>query len=238
MTLIIISRLMNIRSILLLCALILLPLTASAQWFSPRIEGGFSFSGERLSSVGHSYSGSREVTYRVGGALEIKLGSHFYLAPGLALRGGKARYDLSGITPLGLLASVLDDDASRVGESATLTTNALVLPVSLGLRLPLTRTIGLSIEGGVHISYALQEDFSASLGRLIAEVRAMERVDIRRYGYGINASAALELWSLYLRGGIEVGLNDRLNAKQVEVKDQESLKVTNTSAYLTLGIRL
>lgn len=229
---------MNVRIILVLWALMLGSMSASAQWFAPRIEGGVSFAGERLSSGDQSYSGSRQVAHRVGAALEVKLGSYFYIAPGVVVKGGKARYDLSSIAPLGRLTSALGDIASRVGESATLTTNTLALPLSLGLRLPLTRTVGLSVEGGVYAAYALQEDFSANLGKMIAQVRAMDREDFKRFDYGINASAALELWSLYLRGGIEIGLSDRLNAQQALQEAQQSLKVRSTSAYLTLGIRL
>lgn len=239
-----------------------LGLNASAQGISARIEGGASMSSQAIGTFNNTLDGKLKLNYRAGAALEIPLGSIFYVSPGLVFKGGGTSFDLKGVLPEKNYEAVREwalQAGQKIGadelSAPSISSHAVSVPLTLGLRLRILKSLGLSLEAGPYLSYMLKEELTLgpAIGKFIeVSKQSASKLDFSHFDYGLGASVALEFSTLYIRGGVDVGSKDRkfLNlstnssatapsvdaSRGFELFNQ--LKAKEMNFYLTLGLSL
>lgn len=251
-----------IKKLLLSLGLMLIALPTVAQKTAFRIEGGASLSNMSISTFSQpDYDGKLKMNYRAGIAYEMKLGSIFYLAPGLVIKGGGADLNLKGILSderygefhewMGKVDKELQDHLQSGGAKVALTSHAISVPLTLGFRIKPFRAIGISIEGGPYLSYMLKEEIK--LGSKTTSFsdfakRTIDSFELSQFDYGLGGSATVELALLYVRAGVDIGTKNRLSVNvdkaNVSVNNFEgtkkvlnSLGAKDMNFYLTVGLR-
>lgn len=170
--------------------------------------------------------------FRLGAALEFKFFGFFYLSPGL-------NYHLNSTKLLG---------GAEFGDSkATITSHSLTLPVNLGFRLKPLGLLGVSVEAGPYASYNLSNN-SSSINSDAAK-KAWDDVvnafDKKKLTYGINASAAVEFATFFVRGGILYPLSDKFDLDEIgkafkatyDELNASGIKSKTLTYFLGLGLR-
>ncbi|MDO4691636.1 MAG: porin family protein [Porphyromonadaceae bacterium] len=250
------------KKLLLSLGLVLAALPATAQKTAFRIEGGASLSNMNISTFSQpNYEGKLKMNYRAGVALEMKLGSIFYLAPGVVIKGGGADVNLRNILSderygefqewMGKVDKELQDHLQSGGGKVALTSQAISIPLTLGFRIKPFRAVGVSIEGGPYLSYMLKEEIK--LGSKTTSIsdftkRTIDSFSVSQFDYGVGGSATVEFALLYVRAGVDVGIKDRLSVDvdkaNVTVKNFDgtkkilnSLGAKDMNFYLTVGFR-
>lgn len=194
-----------------------------------RIEAGVNASAAKISALSQKTSSDLNIGYRVGAAYEVRLGSAFYIAPGLQLR----------------TSGMYDKDTEL-----RLNNTDVALPVMLGARLPIG-AIALSAEVGPYASYTVKSTTSsAKLGSDFDDILYWIRdiaFESEKFRYGVGGSAALHFSKCYLRVGADYDLKNTYKPADNVISNTinalqgltgEDIKARNLSIYATLGIRL
>lgn len=185
----------RILSVLFLC--LALGSVASAQ-LSIRIEGSALFDKSKtptqadINSIANQLGLSSSTGLRAGGALELGFLGFVYIAPGVNYH----RHS---------------EALGYAGKTANFVRQELVIPVNLGLRIPLG-FMAISAEAGPQAHYELSSSMDIAgrevLGDLLNEVKSFNN---KKLTYGLNASAAVEFSGMYVRGGVIYPLSDKLD---------------------------
>ncbi len=132
---------------------------------------------------------------------------------------------------------------------AKLYSSSVKVPLNIGFRLNFADNFNLALEGGAYAKFGL----TGEVGRQGVK----ERINLDKLGdkvkeefitkrhYGLNASAAVEMYSLYLRAGIEYGLTDKLDFDK-KIKENldtvmpllEKVDENRINVFITVGYRL
>lgn len=236
---------MNAKTFLALAAASLLSVgTLSAQKL--RIEGGIAGSKLSLGKGSETYTSDVKPGYRVGAALEVKLFPMIYISAGANLSKAGGRF--------GVLDKYLDDltggtfkndeelnqyfGGLKVFAAPSISMTTVSVPLSLGLRLKPAGILGVSVEAGPYLTYDLKTtvdwgSYSADLTNLSKESLGIMKYS--RLGYGIGASATVELSRFYVRGGIEYGLSNRLEVARNEADERALLETAKAQLPPVLG---
>ena len=157
--------------------------------------------------------------FRAGLAAEIGIASGVYIAPGISFRQEGNKQEV----PTG-----------QKTETVSNTLNYISVPVNLGVRVPLTESLAISVEGGPAFSYGVSSSVRALAGikgGIKSAYDAFKEKQYNRFDMSINASAALEFSKIYVRLGTDLGMVNSFK----EATDKLSSK--NTSFFLGLGYR-
>ena len=157
--------------------------------------------------------------FRAGLAAEIGIASGVYIAPGISFRQEGNKQEV----PTG-----------QKTETVSNTLNYISVPVNLGVRVPLTESLAISVEGGPAFSYGVSSSvrtLAGIQGGIKAAYDAFKEKQYNRFDMSINASAALEFSKIYVRLGTDLGMVNNFK----EATDKLSSK--NTSFFLGLGYR-
>ena len=106
--------------------------------------------------------------------------------------------------------------------------------MNLGVRVPLTESLAISVEGGPAFSYGVSSSvrtLAGIKGGIKAAYDAFKEKQYNRFDMSINASAAIEFSKIYVRLGADLGMVNNFK----EATDKLSSK--NTSFFLGLGYR-
>lgn len=237
----------------------------SAQKF--RVEGGLTAVGVHLNKDSSNHLGELKMGYRAGAAVEIKVLPLMYISTGLNFKTGNEKVDLlAPFTKNTTQATTEALSQSTLGQLSTMTlsSNALSLPLNLGFRIKPAGILGISLEAGPYLSYALSSKINMnSPGQGLKDI-GLELKDLvrsKKFGYGVGGSIALEITRVYLRAGVEYGLSDRLDfeddkvdlSKFIQTGTQTLGKINNIKEaidllddvdtrqmhfYVTLGFRI
>ena len=157
--------------------------------------------------------------FRAGLAAEIGIASGVYIAPGISFRQEGNKQEV----PTG-----------QKTETVSNTLNYISVPVNLGVRVPLTESLAISVEGGPAFSYGVSSSvrtLAGIQGGIKAAYDAFKEKQYNRFDMSINASAAIEFSKIYVRLGADLGMVNNFK----EATDKLSSK--NTSFFLGLGYR-
>ena len=157
--------------------------------------------------------------FRAGLAAEIGIASGVYIAPGISFRQEGNKQEV----PTG-----------QKTETVSNTLNYISVPVNLGVRVPLTESLAISVEGGPAFSYGVSSSvrtLAGIQGGIKAAYDAFKEKQYNRFDMSINASAAIEFSKIYVRLGADLGMVNSFK----EATDKLSSK--NTSFFLGLGYR-
>ena len=157
--------------------------------------------------------------FRAGLAAEIGIASGVYIAPGISFRQEGNKQEV----PTG-----------QKTETVSNTLNYISVPVNLGIRVPLTESLAISVEGGPAFSYGVSSSvrtLAGIKGGIKAAYDAFKEKQYNRFDMSINASAAIEFSKIYVRLGADLGMVNNFK----EATDKLSSK--NTSFFLGLGYR-
>ena len=157
--------------------------------------------------------------FRAGLAAEIGIASGVYIAPGISFRQEGNKQEV----PTG-----------QKTETVSNTLNYVSVPVNLGVRVPLTESLAISVEGGPAFSYGVSSSvrtLAGIQGGIKAAYDAFKEKQYNRFDMSINASAAIEFSKIYVRLGADLGMVNSFR----EATDKLSSK--NTSFFLGLGYR-
>ena len=157
--------------------------------------------------------------FRAGLAAEIGIASGVYIAPGISFRQEGNKQEV----PTG-----------QKTETVSNTLNYISVPVNLGVRVPLTESLAISVEGGPAFSYGVSSSvrtLAGIQGGIKATYDAFKEKQYNRFDMSINASAAIEFSKIYVRLGADLGMVNSFK----EATDKLSSK--NTSFFLGLGYR-
>lgn len=182
----------------------------------PRIEVGLNAANVKVSDAENLGSYQTRLGLRAAFALEAKLFSGVYIAPGLAYRQNYTK-----VSP-----------TSSGGFSGYFKTQSLNLPLNLGLRVKPGGIVGISIEAGPYLTYALRSSITGSDG-VSALVDANKYIDFNRFGYGLGASAAAEFSKFYIRLGVESDLYSRWHNTD---QRKTEFRARDYNAYLAVGL--
>ena len=157
--------------------------------------------------------------FRAGLAAEIGIASGVYIAPGISFRQEGNKQEVT---------------TNQKTETVSNTLNYISVPVNLGVRVPLTESLAISVEGGPAFSYGVSSSvrtLAGIQGGIKAAYDAFKEKQYNRFDMSINASAALEFSKIYVRLGADLGMVNSFK----EATDKLSSK--NTSFFLGLGYR-
>ena len=157
--------------------------------------------------------------FRAGLAAEIGIASGVYIAPGISFRQEGNKQEVT---------------TGQKTETVSNTLNYISVPVNLGVRVPLTESLAISVEGGPAFSYGVSSSvrtLAGIQGGIKAAYDAFKEKQYNRFDMSINASAALEFSKIYVRLGADLGMVNSFK----EATDKLSSK--NTSFFLGLGYR-
>ena len=157
--------------------------------------------------------------FRAGLAAEIGIASGVYIAPGISFRQEGNKQEV----PTG-----------QKTETVSNTLNYISVPVNLGVRVPLTESLAISVEGGPAFSYGVSSSvrtLAGIQGGIKAAYDAFKEKQYNRFDMSINASAALEFSKIYVRLGTDLGMVNNFK----EATDKLSSK--NTSFFAGVGLR-
>ena len=157
--------------------------------------------------------------FRAGLAVEIGIASGIYIAPGITFRQEGNKQEVT---------------TNQKTETVANTLNYGSVPVTLGIRIPLSEGLAVSAEFGPTFSYGVSSSvrtLAGIKGGITAAYDAFKEKQYNRFDMGINASAALEFSKVYVRLGTDLGMVNSFK----EATDKLSSK--NTSFFLGLGYR-
>ena len=157
--------------------------------------------------------------FRAGLAAEIGIASGVYIAPGISFRQEGNKQEVT---------------TNQKTETVSNTLNYISVPVNLGVRVPLTESLAISVEGGPAFSYGVSSSvrtLAGIQGGIKAAYDAFKEKQYNRFDMSINASAAIEFSKIYVRLGADLGMVNSFR----EATDKLSSK--NTSFFLGLGYR-
>ena len=157
--------------------------------------------------------------FRAGLAVEIGIASGIYIAPGITFRQEGNKQELT---------------SNQKTETVSNTLNYISVPVTLGIRIPLSEGLAVSAEFGPTFSYGVSSSvrtLAGIKGGIKSAYDAFKEKQYNRFDMGINASAALEFSKVYVRLGTDLGMVNSFK----EATDKLSSK--NTSFFLGLGYR-
>ncbi|WP_297193731.1 outer membrane beta-barrel protein [uncultured Porphyromonas sp.] len=157
--------------------------------------------------------------FRAGLAVEIGVASGVYIAPGITFRQEGNKQELT---------------SNQKTETVSNTLNYISVPVTLGIRIPLSEGLAVSAEFGPTFSYGVSSSvrtLAGIKGGIKSAYDAFKEKQYNRFDMGINASAALEFSKVYVRLGTDLGMVNSFK----EATDKLSSK--NTSFFLGLGYR-
>jgi len=157
--------------------------------------------------------------FRAGLAAEIGIASGVYIAPGISFRQEGNKQEVT---------------TNKKTETVSNTLNYISVPVNLGVRVPLTESLAISVEGGPAFSYGVSSSvrtLAGIQGGIKAAYDAFKEKQYNRFDMSINASAAIEFSKIYVRLGADLGMVNNFK----EATDKLSSK--NTSFFLGLGYR-
>ena len=157
--------------------------------------------------------------FRAGLAAEIGIASGVYIAPGISFRQEGNKQEVT---------------TGQKTETVSNTLNYISVPVNLGVRVPLTESLAISVEGGPAFSYGVSSSvrtLAGIQGGIKAAYDAFKEKQYNRFDMSINASAAIEFSKIYVRLGADLGMVNSFR----EATDKLSSK--NTSFFLGLGYR-
>ena len=157
--------------------------------------------------------------FRAGLAAEIGIASGVYIAPGISFRQEGNKQEVT---------------TGQKTETVSNTLNYISVPVNLGVRVPLTESLAISVEGGPAFSYGVSSSvrtLAGIQGGIKAAYDAFKEKQYNRFDMSINASAAIEFSKIYVRLGADLGMVNNFK----EATDKLSSK--NTSFFLGLGYR-
>ena len=157
--------------------------------------------------------------FRAGLAVEIGIASGIYIAPGITFRQEGNKQEVT---------------TNQKTETVSNTLNYVSVPVTLGIRIPLSEGLAVSAEFGPTFSYGVSSSvrtLAGIKGGIKAAYDAFKEKQYNRFDMGINASAALEFSKVYVRLGTDLGMVNSFK----EATDKLSSK--NTSFFLGLGYR-
>nr|WP_311451558.1 outer membrane beta-barrel protein [uncultured Porphyromonas sp.] len=157
--------------------------------------------------------------FRAGLAAEIGIASGVYIAPGISFRQEGNKQEVT---------------TGQKTETVSNTLNYISVPVNLGVRVPLTESLAISVEGGPAFSYGVSSSvrtLAGIKGGIKSAYDAFKEKQYNRFDMSINASAALEFSKIYVRLGTDLGMVNSFK----EATDKLSSK--NTSFFLGLGYR-
>lgn len=210
------------KKILFALSLSMMALGLSAQGISPRLELGASLS--NLSYKGMLKDSDSKIKLGARASLGLELGmadfnvASLYIAPGITYKMGGAL-----------------SEKDLIDKEGKITYHSLSLPVTLGVRLDLFNTVGLSAEVGPYISYAMSANKSIDgtsvdifggvkdvapdlFNKFGDEFKAgiKDKSLFKRFDAGLNGSVALEVSRFYLRAGVEYGFVDQFEGDLIE----------------------
>lgn len=187
-----------------------------------RIEGGAAASKISISKGADTHESEVKVGYRYGAAIEFKLFPMVYIAAGANMSKGGGRLGVFDKYLNEFTGGAIQNDEDlnqylggfKLFSSPTITTTSVSVPILLGVRLKPAGILGVSLEAGPYFSYDLQTtldwgSYSADLTNMTKN--SLGLIKYNRSGYGIAASATVELTRFYLRAGLEYGLSNRLS---------------------------
>ena len=157
--------------------------------------------------------------FRAGLAVEIGVASGVYIAPGITFRQEGNKQEVT---------------TNQKTETVSNTLNYISVPVTLGIRIPLSEGLAVSAEFGPTFSYGVSSSvrtLAGIKGGIKSAYDAFKEKQYNRFDMGINASAALEFSKVYVRLGTDLGMVNSFK----EATDKLSSK--NTSFFLGLGYR-
>ena len=157
--------------------------------------------------------------FRAGLAVEIGVASGVYIAPGITFRQEGNKQELT---------------TNQKTETVSNTLNYISVPVTLGIRIPLSEGLAVSAEFGPTFSYGVSSSvrtLAGIQGGIKAAYDAFKEKQYNRFDMSINASAAIEFSKIYVRLGTDLGMVNSFK----EATDKLSSK--NTSFFLGLGYR-
>ena len=157
--------------------------------------------------------------FRAGLAAEIGIARGVYIAPGISFRQEGNKQEVT---------------SNQKTETVSNTLNYISVPVTLGVRVPLTESLAFSVEGGPAFSYGVSSSvrtLAGIQGGIKAAYDAFKEKQYNRFDMSINASAAIEFSKIYVRLGTDLGMVNSFK----EATDKLSSK--NTSFFLGLGYR-
>mgnify|MGYP002754298614 FL=1 len=157
--------------------------------------------------------------FRAGLAVEIGIASGIYIAPGITFRQEGNKQEVT---------------TNQKTETVSNTLNYISVPVTLGIRIPLSEGLAVSAEFGPTFSYGVSSSvrtLAGIKGGIKSAYDAFKEKQYNRFDMGINASAALEFSKVYVRLGTDLGMVNSFK----EATDKLSSK--NTSFFLGLGYR-
>ena len=157
--------------------------------------------------------------FRAGLAVEIGVASGVYIAPGITFRQEGNKQELT---------------SNQKTETVSNTLNYISVPVTLGIRIPLSEGLAVSAEFGPTFSYGVSSSvrtLAGIQGGIKAAYDAFKEKQYNRFDMSINASAAIEFSKIYVRLGADLGMVNSFK----EATDKLSSK--NTSFFLGLGYR-
>ena len=157
--------------------------------------------------------------FRAGLAVEIGIASGVYIAPGITFRQEGNKQELT---------------SNQKTETVSNTLNYISVPVTLGVRIPLSEGLAVSAEFGPTFSYGVSSSvrtLAGIKGGIKSAYDAFKEKQYNRFDMSINASAALEFSKIYVRLGTDLGMVNSFK----EATDKLSSK--NTSFFLGLGYR-
>ena len=157
--------------------------------------------------------------FRAGLAAEIGIASGVYIAPGISFRQEGNKQEVT---------------TNQKTETVSNTLNYISVPVNLGVRVPLTESLAISVEGGPAFSYGVSSSvrtLAGIKGGIKAAYDAFKEKHYNRFDMSINASAAVEFSKFYVRLGTDLGVVNNLK----EAVQKASSK--NNSFFLGLGYR-
>ena len=157
--------------------------------------------------------------FRAGLAAEIGIASGIYIAPGISFRQEGNKQEVT---------------TNQKTETVSNTLNYISVPVTLGIRIPLSEGLAVSAEFGPAFSYGVSSSvrtLAGIQGGIKAAYDAFKEKQYNRFDMSINASAAIEFSKIYVRLGADLGMVNSFR----EATDKLSSK--NTSFFLGLGYR-
>lgn len=157
--------------------------------------------------------------FRAGLAVEIGIASGIYIAPGITFRQEGNKQEVT---------------TNQKTETVSNTLNYISVPVTLGIRIPLSEGLAVSAEFGPTFSYGVSSSvrtLAGIKGGIKSAYDAFKEKQYNRFDMGINASAAIEFSKIYVRLGTDLGMVNSFK----EATDKLSSK--NTSFFLGLGYR-
>lgn len=187
---------------------------ATAQNVNYRVEAGANFANQDVKLKGITIDAKKMlIGYRAGAAAEINFAENFYVAPGLTFKMNGTKLS-----------------SSKLG-SCELFIHYASLPINVGFRTNITDELGLSLEAGPYLAYAMagREKYDDQSFDLFA--KDDRDTPINRFDWGLGASAALHYNNLFFRLGTEFGM---MNIHKDGNKDK-SMK--NFDFFTTIGYR-